>query len=238
MHMQWRTGAMAAGSLAAMLSIGCDPGEGFCPAASVVCAGDVCGDAGTTATTGCITFDEAAALATAGGRGIHKLSTAVDPARYGFVSATATDSRSICNQDTCYLFSDGSVALYAVPETQALFVDWSGCSTSTAPHVTISATGADQVCTAHFAPAFIVIQASSTGFVGAPIHVTSSTGCDATNGCVVRNGGSVTLTAPTNPAYTFTGWSGCASSKDPVLVLPSVTGPLPACVAQYSPVGA
>ena len=91
-------------------------------------------------------------------------------------------------------------------------------------------------CVAHFAPAFIVLQASSTGWSDAPIHVVSSTGCDATNGCVVRYGGSFTLTAPTNPAYRFIGWTGCATSTNPILVLPNVSGPLPACVAQYQPV--
>lgn len=234
--MRWRTGAVTAGSLVATLSSGCTPGQAFCPAASIACTGDGCADAGTTPSADCITFEEAAALAKAGTRGVHTLTTAVQPARYGFVSARATDSRAICEESTCYLLAGGSVALYAVPETQALFVDWSGCSASTASNLTVSATGTDLQCTAHFAPGFIVIQASSTGWSDAPIHVTSSSGCDTTNSCVVMYGGSFTLTAPTSPTYRFTGWTGCATSTDPVLVLPHVTGPVPACVANYQPV--
>ena len=122
--MRWRTSAVTAGSLAATLLMACDPGQGFCPADPVVCTGDGCGDAGTTGD--CITFEQAAALAKAGTRGVHQLSTSVAPSLWGFVGTTATDSRSICKQDTCYLFSDGSVLLHAVPETQALFVGWSG----------------------------------------------------------------------------------------------------------------
>lgn len=234
-HMQWRTSAVTAGSWVAALLISCDPGQDFCPAESVVCTGDGCADAGAPETTDCITFAQAAALAEAGVRGVHQLTTAVEPARYGFVSARATDTRAICEHDTCYLFPDGSVALWAVPDTQVQWVGWKGCSSSDAAHLTVSATGKDIQCTARFAPAFIIIQASSSGFSDAPIHVTTSSGCDSTNGCVVRYGGSVTLTAPTNPAYEFIGWTGCASSTAPVLVLPSVVAPLPACVAQYLP---
>jgi hypothetical protein len=162
---------------------------------------------------------------------------AAEPAQLGFVNASATDSRAICKNNTCYLFSDGAAALWAVPETQVFFVGWSGCSNNSSDsHLTVSATGSDLQCIAHFAPAFIVLQASSTGWSDAPIRVTASTGCDSTGGCVVRYGGSFTLTAPTDPAYQFVGWSGCASSTDPVLVLTNVTGILPTCVAQYQPV--
>jgi hypothetical protein len=224
------------GSLAAAIgALGCEPGEGFCPTQPIVCEGDGCADAGAPGAD-CVTFEEAAALAQRGVRGIHKLTTAVDPVPWGFVSARALDSQSICKDDTCYLLPGASVSLHEVPETQALFLNWSGCSTSTEPQITIQGSGTDLQCTAHFAAAFIVLQASSTGWVDAPIHVTASSGCDSTNGCVVFYGGSLTLTAPTDPAYRFSGWSGCSSSTDPVLTLSNVTGPLPACVAEYVPV--
>jgi hypothetical protein len=227
---------MLGGMLVAAVSMSCAPGEGFCPTQPIVCEGDGCPDAGAPTSDECITFEQAAQLSRRGVRGIHKLTTSVDPLRYGFVSARALDEQAICKDDTCYLLPGAPVALYAVPSTQVLFVSWSGCSSSTQSQITVSGTGTDQQCKAHFAAAFIVLQASSTGWADAPIHVTASSGCDSTNGCVVFYGGSFTVTAPTDPAYRFIGWSGCSSSTDRVITLSNVTGPLPACVAQYQPV--
>jgi len=231
-----RTSATVGNMVMAAAAMSCAPGEGFCPTQPIVCEGEGCADAGPPAAGECVTFEQAAALAQRGLRGIDKLTTSVEPERYGFVSARALDSQSICKEGTCYLLPEGSVALYAVPTTQVLFVSWSGCSSSAESQITVDANGKDLDCAAHFAAAFIVLQASSTGWAGAPIHVTASSGCDSTNGCVVFYGGSFTLTAPTAPEYRFTGWAGCSSSTDPVLTLSNVTGPLPACVAQYQPV--
>lgn len=230
------TSAILSTLATSVCALGCAPGEGFCPTPPVVCEGDGCSDAGTPTSDDCITFEQAEQLARRGVRGIHKLTTSVDPQRYGFVSARALDEQSICKDDTCYLLPGAPVALYAVPTTQVLFVNWTGCSDSTQSQITVSGTNTDLQCAAHFAAAFIVLQASSTGWVDAPIRVTASSGCDSTNGCVVFYGGSFTLTAPTNPEYQFIGWAGCSTSTDPVLTLSNVTGPLPACVAQYQSV--
>jgi len=234
--MRWQATVIKAGSLVAALLMSCEPGEGFCPVGPIVCEGEGCADAGAPTTEQCITFEQAAELAKFAGRRIRKLTVTAEPPMFGFVSATATDSRAICRDNTCYLFPDGEALLHAVPTTQVLFVGWSGCSTSTDSNLTLPATASNLQCVAHFAPAFIILSASSTGGSGAPIHVTSSTGCDSDNSCVVFYGGSFTVTAPTDPGFQFTGWTGCANSTDPVLVLTNVTGPLPACVAQYQPV--
>jgi hypothetical protein len=233
------TSATAVGVvMAAMLTgaAGCAPGEGFCPTSPFTCQDGACADAGTPSAEECVTFEQAAELAKRGVRGIHKLTTAVDPVPWGFVSARAVDNQSVCKDGTCYLLPDGAVALWAVPDTQVLFTHWSGCSSSTESQLTVDATGADQECKAHFAAAFIVLAVSSTGWVDAPVHVTASSGCDAINGCVVFYDGSFTLTAPTDPAYRFVGWSGCSSSAEPVITLTNVRGPLPACVAEYEAV--
>ncbi|HEX5660815.1 MAG TPA: hypothetical protein VFX59_26660 [Polyangiales bacterium] len=182
------------------------------------------------AESACVTFDEAADRAAQPNSGIYKVTTGQDGG--GAVNASAANANAICQHGTCYVKGDGQVDLAAYGH-QTVFFGWSGCSDSTAPHLTLGPLSANAACAAHFGPGLIRASGITAGRDdGATVQIAGS--CSGSAHCSFLNGGSVTLTAPASDArFAFTGWSGCASSSEPTLRLTNVTQALPECVANY-----
>jgi hypothetical protein len=234
---KWSKGAMSRASTwmieralwlgCAMTALACSPADDFCRPA-VQCVD--CADAGVVEDESCVSFDEAEQLAQRPGSGLRKLTG--NATGGGVVTVVSQNAQTICRGTTCYLRRTGEVELYAAPGPSSLFVGWSGCSTSTEQRIAISNLRADAVCTAQFAPRFIVINTGVTGWYRARVSIDQCPGAQA---CAVEYGGDITLRAPTSDSYRFLSWS-CAMSTDPTLALTDVRSVLPPCIAQFAAV--
>ncbi|HEY6876696.1 MAG TPA: hypothetical protein VI299_01705 [Polyangiales bacterium] len=190
-------------------------------------------EGGDPSRPGCITFDEAADLAQRQDSGVYEVRTRGEPTASGLINASAEDKDAICRDGTCYVRGDGQVTLNAYGH-QTVFLGWTGCVESAQPHLVLGKLTASTECVAHFGPGLISVHTKVVGRDDARVQISGS--CSGARSCSFLNGGSVTLQAPpSDDRYTFAGWSGCSTAKDPTLVFQSVRQALPECVARYEP---
>lgn len=189
-------------------------------------------DSGDPNQPACITFEEAADLATQPENGVYEVRARVEPNPSGLINATADNANAVCRGGTCYVRGDGRVALRAYGH-QTVFFGWTGCVESAEPHFVLGPITASSECVAHFGPGLIVVHTKMVGRDDARVQIAGS--CSGSRSCSFLNGGSVTLSAPPSDGrYTFVGWRGCSRSKDPTITFLHVRQALPECVARYA----
>lgn len=210
------------------LALGCAAQEPFCPS-QVICDGPDC----QPDTSSCIDFDEAAELARNPYSGVKILTVITDPLNTGAAIPSAENDDATCKAGTCYVRRAGAVSIRVTGSPGQMFKNWSGCSDGTEPILKLSAITRDTQCVAHLVPYYLTAHASTRGWYRSHVQITSSEGCNATDSCVTRYGGSFTFVAPSSPSYQFLGWSGCSDAKELAVTLENLVESPPECVAQY-----
>jgi hypothetical protein len=143
------------------------------------------------------------------------------PAAAGTTAASSQSAAAVCAADTCTVDARADVSVLASPAAGYRFVSWSGCADSTTNPLLLSALQEPKQCTANFERiTYVVAAVASAGGT-----VSGSLGNQACAGasCTVPHGDDVTFSAAPATGYAFTGWSDCATSTEPTLVLSAVT---------------
>jgi hypothetical protein len=152
---------------------------------------------------------------------------------------SSTDATAVCTGGTqCVVDAQGKARLEVDPVAGHRFAGWSGgCAGSDNPLLLTSITS-DRACVANFAE-LITVSGTVAGGPTAPVAASSTDAfrdCSAGNACVIDEGGSAILLAPTAVGYRFSGWSGgtgCSGAANPLL-LTNVAAST-ACVATFVP---
>jgi uncharacterized repeat protein (TIGR02543 family) len=138
------------------------------------------------------------------GPACYTLAITANPAAGGTVGA---DPAPNCNGGTQYAHGT-LVTLTAAPKTGYNFTSWSGSVSGTANPTTVSMT-ADRSATANFAPLCYTLTKNANPAAGGTVGASPLPNCNG--GTQYTYGTNVTLTAVSNPGYSFTSWSGAAS---------------------------
>jgi hypothetical protein len=141
--------------------------------------------------------------------------------------APADSGDGACSSVGCAVAYGGGLTLTATARPGWAFARWSDCSTSTTRELALDNVTSDLACVANFDRVRITVSSSV-----APAN-TGGVTCSAPN-CTVDYGDMVTLVAaPASARYRFVAWSGCSTSTNPTLLLPSLTS-AQSCVANFA----
>jgi hypothetical protein len=146
------------------------------------------------------------------------------PATGGTVAASSDSASATCAGATCQVDRGSRVSFTASAAEGYRFVAWSGCSTGSSATITLDNVSQDQICTATFTPLRYTVQSSVAPADSGTVVASATAGnpqC-AEGHCTVDWGSAVSLTARPATGWRFGGWSGCTTSDQATIALPSV----------------
>ena len=132
-------------------------------------------------------------------------------------TVTASTGGATCMNARCSIDYGATVTVEATAAAGAEFTGWSGCSTSTMRTLQLPNVMSSQTCTANFRALEYTVRGAVSAAGGGDVS--------CRNGCTVRHGGSISLTATANTAqgYRFAGWTDCTPATANPIALSQVT---------------